>query len=184
MPRLATYGQRLAVVAILVMVIWVVEGVNVLLGHRLNLFGIYPRSLAGLSGIVLAPVLHVNPAHALANTVPLLVLGWLVSLHGRARFIRVAVVVSLLTGSAVWLFARSAYHVGASGLVFGLFGYVLGRAWWERSWPAILSAAAAVALYGGLVWGIVPARAVSFESHLFGLLAGVAMAWFERGRRR
>lgn len=171
--------------ALLLAAIWAIEAVNWALGHGLNRFGILPRSMVGLPGIVLAPVLHASVSHALANSLPLLVLGWLVSLHGRQRFVRVAVSVSLLTGVAVWLLGRPAYHVGASGLVFGLFGYIIARAWWERSFAALASAAVAVLLYGGLVWGIVPARTVSFESHFFGLVAGVLIAWSDvRSRRR
>jgi membrane associated rhomboid family serine protease len=176
--------QRLTVVLLLVGAIWAVELVNWLLAHSLNHLGILPRTVHGLIGIVAAPFLHANPGHAASNTVPLLVLGWLVSLHGRARFLRVAIFVSLGTGLAVWLFARDAYHVGASGLVFGLFGYIVGRAWFERSLAAIISAVGAVLLYGGLVFGVFPERQVSFESHLFGLIMGITLARLDVGQRR
>lgn len=182
--QLASVQQRVAVVLILVGAIWTVEIVNWSLAHGLNRFGILPRTAHGLIGIVAAPFLHANPAHAASNTLPLLVLGWLVSLHGRERFLRVAICVTLGTGIAVWLFARGAYHVGASGLVFGLFGYIVGRAWYERSLGAIASALGAVLLYGGLVFGVFPARQVSFESHLFGLIVGIAFARLDGRQRR
>ncbi|MEM7406977.1 MAG: rhomboid family intramembrane serine protease [Pseudomonadota bacterium] len=177
-----TLRHRLSVVLALLALIWAIELINWALGHQLNRLGILPRSLQGLPGILLAPLLHTNFSHAIANSAPLLLLGWLTSIHGRARFIRVALGITVMTGAAVWLFARTAYHVGASGLVFGLFGYLLSRAWFERSFPALLSAAAAVLLYGGLVWGLLPAETVSFESHVFGLLAGLLMGRFERRR--
>lgn len=182
MPLNAAVRRRIGVVLALLGVIWCVELVNALLGHRLNAFGILPRTVHGLTGIVAAPLLHVSLAHTLANTLPLLVLGWLVSLRGAARFARVAVAVTLVGGLAVWLLGRPSYHVGASGLVFGLFGYLLAGAWYERSFAALAAALAAVALYGGLVWGLVPSRGMSVESHLFGLLAGILVARLD-GRR-
>ena len=83
------------------------------------------------------------------------------------------------------MFARSAYHVGASGLVFGYFGVLMGRAVIGRSLPSIAIAVVTVALYGGLLWGVLPIRSfVSFESHLFGLIAGVVIVWIEIKIRR
>lgn len=168
--------DRVMLVVGLVGAIWCVELLNILLGRALNVFGILPRVLHGLSGVLAAPFLHVGPGHALANTVPLLVLGWMVALRGSVRFLRVAALVTVLGGLAVWLLGRPGYHVGASGLVFGLFGYLLAGAWYERSLQACAAALLALALYGGLFWGLVPSRGVSAEGHLFGLLAGVLVA--------
>jgi len=92
--------------------------------------------------------------------------------------------VTLLSGLLVWIFARGAYHVGASGLVFGYFGAILARAGIERSMTAIAIAIITVMTYGGLMWGIFPLRSyVSFESHLFGLIAGFAIVWLNRRLR-
>ncbi len=89
--------------------------------------------------------------------------------------------VTLLSGALVWIFAREAYHVGASGLVFGYFGVILARAYIERSIIAIAIAVVTVLAYGGLLFGILPLRShVSFESHLFGLIAGIAIVWLNR----
>ncbi|MBT6273232.1 MAG: rhomboid family intramembrane serine protease [Chromatiales bacterium] len=164
-------------VLVLVAIIWVVEVVNWVLGHSLNGLGIGPRSITGLTGLVTAPFLHAGPWHALSNTFPLLVFGYLLSVRSVERFIRVSLYITVLGGAAVWLFGRGAVHVGASGLVFGLFGYLLAAAWYERSPAAIGSAVVVVLLYGGLVWGLVPSAGVSVESHIFGLLVG---AWLAR----
>ncbi|MEM7251357.1 MAG: rhomboid family intramembrane serine protease [Pseudomonadota bacterium] len=170
---------------ILFVVIWAVEVVNYVLGHRLNHLGLLPRSASGLVGIPLSPLLHGNFAHLIANSAPLLILGGLVSLRGHQAFVGTTIGITLIGGLAVWLLARNALHVGASGLVFGYFGYLVGRAWLERSLRAIVPAGVAVVLYAGLVWGVLPTeRGTSWESHLFGLLAGVLMSRLMRDRRR
>ena len=167
----------------LVVVIWIVQLLNWMTGYSLNHLGIVPRSLMGLPGVLASPLLHGGFAHAIANTVPLVVLGLLVAVQGSRAFVGRVIAIIVMTGVAVWLFGRPSYHVGASGLVFGLFGYLLGRAWYRRSLASLASAAVAVALYGGLIWGLVPARSISVESHLFGLLAGIVLARMESSKR-
>ena len=168
-------------VFILVALIWIVEIVNLFLGNRLVSFGILPRSFTGLIGIPLAPLLHGGIWHAVSNTIPLLILGSLTLVGGKKMFWETTVNVTLLSGALVWFFAREAYHVGASGLVFGYFGVILARAAMERSITAIAIAIVTVMAYGGLLWGILPLRSyISFESHLFGRIAGIAIVWLDR----
>ena len=174
-------ANRFQPVLILVALIWVVEVVNLFLGHRLVSLGILPRSFTGLIGIPLAPMLHSGFWHAVSNTVPLLILGALTLAGGKRMFWETTMNVTLLSGALVWIFAREAYHVGASGLVFGYFGVILARAYIERSITAIAIAVVTVMAYGGLLWGILPLRSyVSFESHLFGLIAGFVVVWLGR----
>ncbi len=162
-------------------VIWAVEVVNLALGHGLASWGILPRHLSGLIGIPLAPFIHANVFHAVSNTVPLMILGGLALTGGQGRFWEATALIVVLSGVLVWVFARGAYHIGASGLVFGYFGLLLGRAVFERSVVALAIAALTIALYGGLIWGVLPSRSyISFEAHLFGLIAGVIVAWLER----
>ncbi len=102
---------------------------------------------------------------------------------GKARFWSVTIGVIVISGILVWIFARGAHHVGASGLVFGYFGALLAAAYFERSIMAVGIAVITVALYGGLVWGILPTRSyISFEGHLFGLIAGVVITWISARR--
>ena len=160
-----------------VLIIWIVELVNLVLGHRLNILGIFPRTVAGLPGIVLSPFLHLGIGHVLLNTIPFVILGWLVILHGNRVFLEVSVVIILVSGAGIWLLGRSGYHVGASGLIFGYFGFLVGRGWYERSVSSILIAVVTIVLYGGMLWGLLPLRnGVSWEAHLFGLLAGILAA--------
>ena len=175
------FANRIQPVLVLVTLIWVVEFVNLFVGHRLVSWGILPRSFSGLIGIPLAPMLHGGVWHAVSNTVPLIILGALTLAGGKRMFWETTVNVTLLSGALVWIFAREAYHVGASGLVFGYFGVILARAYIERSIIAIAIAIVTVMAYGGLLWGILPLRStVSFESHLFGLIAGFVIVWLDR----
>jgi membrane associated rhomboid family serine protease len=176
-----TLGRQLKTSAFLifglVLIIWIVELANLLLGHRLNVFGIHPRTVAGLPGIILSPFLHTGIGHVLLNTIPLIILGWLVILHGPRVFLEVSLLIIVVAGVGVWLFGRSGYHVGASGLIFGYFGYLVARSWYERSLGSILIALVTIVLYGGILFGVLPFRAgVSWEAHLFGLLGGILAA--------
>ncbi len=172
-------------IIVLVALVWSVEVVNLFLGHRLVSFGIFPRSFTGLMGIPLSPLLHAGIWHAVSNTVPLLILGSLTLAGGKRIFWETTIGVTLLSGLLVWIFARAAYHVGASGLVFGYFGAILARAVIERSMTAIAIAILTLMTYGGLIWGILPLRSyASFESHLFGLIAGLAVVGLTHKLRR
>ncbi|MCG8604923.1 rhomboid family intramembrane serine protease [bacterium] len=166
-----------------VLLFWLVEFLNLVLGHSLNRYGILPRSFSGLVGIAFSPFLHSGIRHLLLNTIPFVVLGGLVSLRGIREFLELSLFVVVVGGLAVWLFGRSAYHVGASGLIFGYFGYLVASGWYERSIGSIVIAFATLSLYGGLIWGVLPVFVyISWEGHLFGLLAGVLGARIVRSK--
>jgi len=169
--------QQISLLLGCVALLWIIECVNALLDYRLNRWGILPRTLAGLVGIPLSPFLHGSFAHLTLNTVPLVILGGFVVLQGTRVFLAVSFWIILLSGGALWLLGRSAYHVGASSVLFGYFGYLVARGWYERSVAALLVALLTLGLYGGIVWGVLPTRSyISWEGHLFGLLAGVLVA--------
>jgi membrane associated rhomboid family serine protease len=165
-------------VVVLLLALWAVEAVNFLLHHSLDAWGIVPRTLAGLRGIVCAPFLHASVEHLAVNSVPLLVLGWLITISERADFRRITVFVGLASGALVWLFGRGgAAHLGASGLITGYLGFLLARGALARSLQSVMIALITVLLYGGLVYGLLPRNdAVSWEAHLFGFLVGIAAA--------
>ncbi len=160
-------------------VMWLIEIVDtVFLDSRLEGGGIHPRALDGIDGVLWAPWLHGGFGHLIANSIPFILLGLLVVVHGRTRLIEVAAGVTLLGGGLTWVFARSGNHIGASGVVFGFLGYLITAAFAARSVRAILTGLIAIVLYGGLLWGVLPSPGVSWEGHLFGGLAGAAMAVF------
>src|SRR5688500_8546221 len=157
--------------------IWVVELIDLLfLGGGLDFLGIRPRNTSWLWGIVLAPFLHGGLPHLLANTAPLLILGGLVLLRRRLDYVLVTVIVALVGGFGVWLFAPpNTVHLGASGVAFGYLGYLIARTWFERSLISLAIALVAGFLYSGALLGVLPGqRGVSWEGHLFGLIAGGA----------
>ncbi len=176
-PGWASSGAGM--LAIMVTVMWAVEVVDVVVpGLDLDVHGIRPRALSGLDGIVWAPFLHGGFGHLASNTVPLLVLGGLVLLRGRQRWLSVTAAVALGGGTLTWLAARGELvHIGASILVFGYAGYLLTAGFVERSPGGIVIAVIVVVIFGGtLLSGILPFAipGVSWEGHLFGLAAGAA----------
>jgi membrane associated rhomboid family serine protease len=144
----------------------------------LNRFGIQPRHLDSLPGIIWAPFLHASFRHLAANTLPLLVLGGLLCGRGRGEFAVVTVAGVLLGGGLTWLFGRNACHIGASGLIFCYFGYLASLALFRRTFGALALSIVCLVAYGGMVRGIFPTRTpISWEGHLTGLITGVALAW-------
>jgi len=159
-------------VAGLTMFMVALQVINAMTGYSLIAFGLVPRTLHGLVGIITSPFLHGSFAHLSANLIAFLILGTLVTLEGLNRFMVVSAIIILLGGSLVWLFGFPGAHIGASGWVFGLWAYLLSRAWFQRSWSNLITASVVALLYGGLVFGFLPRQGVSFEGHVFGALAG------------
>jgi membrane associated rhomboid family serine protease len=157
--------------------LWAVKLIEAVFGLDFYQFGNYPGRIQGLRGIILGPLIHGSWSHLASNTVPLVVLGTAL-LYGYPKSARTAIpVIYFGTGIGVWLFARDAYHVGASGLTFGMmfFVFTIGAIRWDRR--AIALAMIVFFLYGGMIWGIFPGDPrISFESHFFGALTGVVLA--------
>jgi membrane associated rhomboid family serine protease len=170
-------GKRLQVIIAFLAVLVAVQLVNTFTGNSLVSHGLVPRTLSGLQGLIFAPFLHGSVRHLLSNLLPLAVLSWLVMSEGLERYFRVAILVALIGGLLVWCFGRQYVHVGASGLIFGLWTYVLARAWYQRSILSVLIAMFAVVSYSGLVFGFIPVPGVSFEGHIAGAVAGGVIAW-------
>jgi membrane associated rhomboid family serine protease len=140
-------------------------------------FGIRPRQLAGLPGIVFAPLVHGNFAHLIANSLPLLVLATAMLFLYPSAAPKVLPAIYLGPGIGVWLFGRDSIHLGASGLVYGLLGYVLVAGLIRRDRRAIAASLVVCFMYGSLVWGVLPTRyGMSWETHLAAATIGVAMA--------
>lgn len=154
-------------------------------GLQLDAYGIHPRSVDGLEGILFAPALHAGLAHVAANSAPFAVLGWLILAGEVWHFAFVSAAVTLLGGLGVWLFGQTGVHLGASGLVFGYFGFLLARGLFERRAGTIVLSILIALGYGGLVFGMLPGTpGISWESHLFGFLAGVWSARYVARRAR
>jgi membrane associated rhomboid family serine protease len=174
---------RLQILGISAIALWGIQVINTITGDPFLQFGIIPRNLIGLRGILFAPLIHGSFRHLIANTVPFLILGGLVMVRRIMDFFTVSLIVILLGGFGTWLFAGSnTVHVGASGLVFGYLGYLLFRGYFERSWSAITLSVLVVMAYGGMLWGVLPTMPyISWQGHLFGLISGgVAARWLTK----
>ncbi|MDG3494864.1 rhomboid family intramembrane serine protease [Pseudanabaena catenata USMAC16] len=173
--------NQVKILATLVSVFWIVFILNELIfSRRLNAFGILPHSFIGLRGILFAPFLHANFYHITANTVPFIVLGWMVMLRNTKDFYFVSFMSALVGGLGTWLVGRAdSVHIGVSSVIFGYFGYLLFRGYFERSFVAIAISITIAITYGGLIWGVLPTNAyISWEGHLFGFIGGIIAAKF------
>jgi membrane associated rhomboid family serine protease len=165
--------------------LWAIELVDqVVFRGALDSLGIRPRSMSGLYGIPLAPLLHGGFGHLAANTVPLIVLGWMVMLRETRDIFVVTLLSTLVGGAGVWLVGGAAtVHVGASILIFGYLGYLLLRGWFDRGFWSMAGSILVALLYGGLVFGVLPGQpGISWEGHLFGFAGGVLAARLLRRR--
>ncbi|WP_435283763.1 rhomboid family intramembrane serine protease [Streptomyces koelreuteriae] len=168
-----------------VALLWVLEVVDVASGHALDGFGVTPREPSELIDVVPSAFIHFGFAHLLANTLPLLVLGFLAALSGLRRFLLVCALIILVDGLGVWLISPPDTNTaGASGLIFGLFGFLLVTGFLERRPLGILTGIVIAAIWGGsILTGLAPTQSgVSWQGHLLGLLAGVAAAFAFRRR--
>jgi len=165
-------------------VFWAVFVVNTLLGGSLLVFGVIPRTMIGLRGILFAPFLHASLNHIVANSIPFLVLGWMVMLRDERHFIPVTVAGMLGSGLAAWLLgAPGSVHIGASGVIFGYLGFLMLSGWYSRSIGSILLSVVVTVVWGGLVLGMMPGTpGISWQEHMGGFLGGVLAARrFRRG---
>jgi membrane associated rhomboid family serine protease len=171
------FQQSIKILAVFVSLLWIIEIVNIASGGWLRAYGIYPRDLDGLFGVFTTPFLHGGLRHLISNTIPLVMLGLILATHGLKTFTQSTVIVVVLGGLLVWLFGRPSNHIGASGLVFGWWGFLIGLGYFKRDWKALLTALIVLFLYGGMFFGllIVDAR-ISFESHIFGAVSGIIAA--------
>ncbi|MEV0337299.1 rhomboid family intramembrane serine protease [Nocardia sp. NPDC050717] len=196
---LVTAWTRAAVVIVgFVGSLYVIEGVDAVLSAdrpagaagQLDAGGIEPREVDGLDGILWAPLLHGGWDHLLANTLPLLVLGFLVLLSGIGRGIAATAIVWVVAGVGTWLTGSAgSVHVGASSLVFGWLTYLICRGWFARNVGQIVLGVVIFLFYGSMLWGVLPSDPlISWQGHLFGAVGGVLAGWVlsgdERRRRR
>lgn len=167
------------ILATFVAIFWLLEILDQFVFRgSLDYFGIIPHQVIGLRGILFAPFLHGDFPHLIANTVPFLILGWLVMLQETSDFFIVTGLTMLVGGLGVWLFAApGSTHIGASILIFGYLGFLLLRGYFQRNIPSILLSILVFLLYGGTIWGVLPSRpGISWQGHLFGFLGGVLAA--------
>lgn len=162
---------------IFVLIIWLIFILDQSLDLNLYFSGLFPRKISGLKGILFFPLIHGSLKHLIANTFPLLVLGTGLFYFYRDLSFRVFLISYLITGIGMWLFARPSYHIGASGLIYSLAGFLFLSGVLRRHIGLMAVSLIIVFEYGSLVWGIFPLEEkVSWEGHLIGLLVGLVIA--------
>ena len=168
---------HLNLLGFITLILWGIFFLNQLLGGILLFLGITPRKLYGIPGILLAPLLHANFNHLFFNTIPLLVLSAFILVHGMPYFILVTLSITILSGTLIWLFAKPGLHIGASGVITGYWGLLVMDIYQEGSATAILLGFVSLYYFAAIFFGIFPGRkGVSWEGHLFGLIAGIVTA--------
>jgi membrane associated rhomboid family serine protease len=183
LPETAPPAQRpsrdgIQIVLALAALMWVVEIVDAIAGQRLDQYGIEPRDPDGLTGVIAAPFLHAGFGHLIANTVPFLVMGFVIALGGAARVVLVTLIVAVVSGFGTWLIGpANSIHIGASGVVFGYATYLIARGFFSRRVLEIVVGLAVGAVWGGaLLAGLEPQEGISWQGHLFGALGGLIAA--------
>ncbi|MVZ99140.1 rhomboid family intramembrane serine protease [Actinomadura sp. LD22] len=180
-------GTRALSAAVLIgsvtVLMWVLEGVDALDNGALDQFGIQPHDVDDLPDIFTAPFMHAGFPHLMANTIPFVILGFIAAARGIAKFLAASLIIIVVGGLGVW-FLSSANTLGSSILIFGFFGYLVGRGIFERRVLDVVIAVLVVAVYGTMLVGVVPNDpTISWQGHLFGLIGGVLGAWFLRRSR-
>ena len=154
--------------------LWLFNLVHWTLGSPLVVLGIRPRRFTGLIGILFCPVLHQNFNHLFFNSIPLFVLGLILLTQNVNTFMIITTLILVLGGFLVWLLARPARHIGASGLISGYFGYILVLAYFKPGYTSVFLAVLVLYYFGSILFGLFPREAkVSWESHLYGFISGI-----------
>jgi membrane associated rhomboid family serine protease len=179
-------GDGLAVVAAMVVVMWVAEIVDTIANHRLDSYGIEPREADGLIGIVAAPFLHAGFGHLISNTLPFVVMGFVIALGGAVRVLAVSAIVAFVAGAGTWLIGPDhTNHIGASGVVFGYGTYLMARGVYNRSAVELAVGVLVAVIFGtALLAGLAPQPGISWQGHLFGAIGGIVAARVLSGGRR
>lgn len=184
--EMAKHGVRalssLILIGSITAVMWVLEAFDYTTNGWLDQFGIQPRDVDDLPDIFTAPFMHAGFGHLMANTLPFLILGFIAAARGLGKFLVASLIIIVVGGLGVW-FLSSANTLGSSILIFGFFGYLVGRGIFERRLLDIGIAVAVVAVYGTMIFGVIPGDpGISWQGHLFGLIGGILASWFLRRR--
>ncbi|MFI6501927.1 rhomboid family intramembrane serine protease [Nonomuraea typhae] len=180
---LAEAAGAVILLVVVLAFMWALEVFDYLLPLHLDQYGIRGLDPSGLAGILFAPFLHMGFGHLMANSLPLLILGFLAAVRGLGKFLAATLMIILVGGLGTWLTSPNVIAVGASGVIFGYFGYVVARGIFDRNILDIVIAAGVAIAYYSMLLGVLPNQpGISWQGHLFGLIAGVVAAWVLRRR--
>ncbi|MGO4894376.1 rhomboid family intramembrane serine protease [Flavobacterium sp. W21_SRS_FM6] len=180
MKKYSRFRQSIIVSSLLVSLLWCLKSAEILFHWPLYWMGLRPLDVSGLLGILTAPLVHGSLEHLFNNTLPLIIMGTMLALGYPKVWARVLALIWLVSGFGVWLFAREANHIGASGIAHGLFFFILVASIFRRDKSSVAIMMIVFLLYGGMTMTIFPREEyISFEYHFFGALAGAiaALLW-------
>ena len=167
----------------LIAILWIIHLAQVLMGVRFIGLGVYPRKLDGAIGILTAPLIHGSFQHLLSNSIPLFFLITLLFIAYKKSSWMALILIYLGTGLGMWLFVRPSFHIGASGVVYGLVSFMFWTGIFRRNIRSIAISLAILFLYSGYIWGIFPGEpGVSWDGHLVGAITGIIVAYILRGQ--
>jgi membrane associated rhomboid family serine protease len=179
------HKEQTKILLTMFLAMWGIFAITSITGGGLLWLGVIPRSVLGLRGLLFAPFLHGSLTHIVSNSIPFLILGWLVILRDPRHFLPVTLIAMIGSGLTAWLVgAPGSVHIGASGVIFGYLGFLMLAGWWARNFLSIALSLIVIALWGGMVVGVMPMSAgVSWQAHLGGLIAGIYAARYYRTTR-
>lgn len=163
-------------------ILWIVYLLNLTIAYDLRMLGLRPRNLNGLMGILIAPVLHLDIRHLIANSGALFFLMAISMSFSHKLTVKAILIIILVGGGLVWLLGSSeSIHIGASGIIFGLIGFLMFLGIFRREWIALIFSALIFVLYGGAVSSLlIYTPRVSWSGHIFGFLSGILAAWWTK----
>lgn len=167
--------------AFCILILWFIHITQFLFDWNLGYLGVYPREIFGIKGVLTAPFIHADWGHLVSNSIPFFIVSTMIMYFYRSIAIKSMVIIYLLTGLAVWILAKQVFHIGASGVVYGLVAFIFGSGIFRRNLKSIILALIVTLLYSGMVVGFLPKEGISWESHLYGALVGIFVSFFYKG---
>ncbi|HAT1959025.1 rhomboid family intramembrane serine protease [Legionella pneumophila] len=165
--------NNLKILGVILLIPWSIFFISHFISNKILLFGIIPRHILGLPGILLAPLLHANFNHLFFNSIPLLVLSNFILINGVNYYLIVTMMITIFSGTLIWCFAKRGIHIGASGLITGYWGFLVYNIYQTGTLTTIILGLLSLYYFAGIFLGIFPGeKGVSWQGHLFGLLAG------------
>lgn len=161
-----------------IILIWLIKFIEIVFDFPLYNFGVYPRHLKGVIGVFTSPLIHADFGHLVSNSIPIFVLGSGLFYYYRTVAYKIFFLILFATGFWVWVSARPSYHIGASGVVYGLASFMFTSGAIKKNMSLAAFSLVVVFLYGNMIWGVLPVMPhISWESHLMGAIAGIVMAF-------
>ena len=170
--------NNLPVLGMILLIPWCFYLISSCISNRILLLGIIPRRFFGLPGVVFAPLLHANFNHIFFNSIPLVVLSCFILINGLHYYLIVSFLITVFSGLAIWCFAKNGLYVGASALITGYWSFLVINIYQHRTPISLILGLLSIYYFAGIFFGIFPKeKGVSWQGHLFGLLAGIAACY-------